>query len=208
MRSTPLNEATRPGPPRQAASGNPYDMSDPARRQSVTQPPSPIHQQAMRQASMNGMYAMDGVGPIDPSVANLGALEMDKPSVSEPSWSRRTSAAETHSSGINLGSDSDGSTAKGSRGQKRAVDEKVEDGVIGEVSGMGGMDVLAESAERAEAAAAGEEAAERDPSPPRNGTGPKYTCSYCQKTFSRPSSLRIHTYSRKSAFIPCLGPAR
>ncbi|NXD32698.1 YL8J protein, partial [Spelaeornis formosus] len=27
------------------------------------------------------------------------------------------------------------------------------------------------------------------------GAGPKYACAFCAKTFSRPSSLRIHTYS-------------
>ena len=31
-----------------------------------------------------------------------------------------------------------------------------------------------------------------------SSSGPKYICAWCQKSFSRPSSLRIHTYSRES----------
>ncbi|OXH50458.1 hypothetical protein J002_04805 [Cryptococcus neoformans] len=39
-----------------------------------------------------------------------------------------------------------------------------------------------------------EEAEEKDEVPEKTG-GPKYACTYCAKTFSRPSSLKIHTYS-------------
>jgi hypothetical protein len=60
--------------------------------------------------------------------------------------------------------------------------------------GMQGMEVLAESASRVQ-----EEMDEG--SPPgqviMSGAGPKYACAFCAKTFSRPSSLRIHTYSRE-----------
>jgi hypothetical protein len=67
---------------------------------------------------------------------------------------------------------------------------------------MSGMDVLAESARRVS-----EEEEHRrgvnfpddlEDSPRPGQVGPKYQCAYCTKTFSRPSSLRIHTYSRKS----------
>ncbi|KAJ2959650.1 hypothetical protein NQZ79_g4921 [Umbelopsis isabellina] len=35
----------------------------------------------------------------------------------------------------------------------------------------------------------------RSSSPPSSGTNNRYVCPYCSKGFSRPSSLRIHTYS-------------
>lgn len=74
---------------------------------------------------------------------------------------------------------------------------------------MGGMDVLAESARRVSE----EETRrvngimmgdhDREGSPKGGGPGgPKYQCAYCTKTFSRPSSLRIHTYSRESTHCP------
>ena len=61
-----------------------------------------------------------------------------------------------------------------------------------------GMDVLADSASRL--------AEERKPQVRKDstlrvgGTGPRYACQYCAKTFTRPSSLRIHTHSRE--FFP------
>lgn len=70
---------------------------------------------------------------------------------------------------------------------------------------MGGMDVLAESARRVseEETRRGSgmmmDDRNREDSPKGGGGpgGPKYQCAYCTKTFSRPSSLRIHTYSRE-----------
>jgi hypothetical protein len=38
----------------------------------------------------------------------------------------------------------------------------------------------------------------KDDLPNTTAQGPKYMCDYCAKTFTRPSSLRIHVYSRKS----------
>jgi hypothetical protein len=67
--------------------------------------------------------------------------------------------------------------------------------------GMRGMEVLAESARRV-ADAERKDSMEDDqpagsPAKPSGGsTGPKYPCQYCKKAFTRPSSLRIHTYSR------------
>lgn len=50
------------------------------------------------------------------------------------------------------------------------------------------------------------DAKDKEGSPPmtviQGPGGPKYQCGYCAKTFSRPSSLRIHTYSRE--LRPCL----
>lgn len=71
--------------------------------------------------------------------------------------------------------------------------------------GMRGMEVLAESARRV-ADAERKDSMEEDqpggtsPAKTTGGTGPKYPCQYCKKAFTRPSSLRIHTYSRESSF--------
>jgi hypothetical protein len=68
----------------------------------------------------------------------------------------------------------------------------------GEEVGFGAMDVLAESARRVSEAEAEADAEEKEGEDDKSGAaGPKYSCAYCLKTFSRPSSLRIHTYSRK-----------
>jgi hypothetical protein len=77
------------------------------------------------------------------------------------------------------------------RGRKRGPIPSSSDD---EAEGMRGMEVLAESAQQRLAA---EDEEERDESPGRAG-GPRYECAYCAKTFSRPSSLRIHIYSRES----------
>jgi hypothetical protein len=68
--------------------------------------------------------------------------------------------------------------------------------------GMRGMEVLAESARRVADAERKDSREDRELSPTKSNnnassTGPKYTCQFCAKTFSRPSSLRIHTYSRE-----------
>ena len=96
-----------------------------------------------------------------------------------------------------LNAEGEGSGYAG-RGRKRSVqmdgDTEMAD------HGMRGMEVLAESARRVS-----EAAAEEEDSPPKGlaglaGAGPKYACAYCAKTFSRPSSLRIHTYSRELGY--------
>jgi hypothetical protein len=66
--------------------------------------------------------------------------------------------------------------------------------------GMRGMEVLAESARRV--SESNEDKDELNGEAGGSLVGPKYTCAFCAKTFSRPSSLRIHTYSRESS-LPC-----
>lgn len=83
------------------------------------------------------------------------------------------------------------------RGRKRSV--QMDPGTEMGDHAMRGMEVLAESAS---ARRVSEAAAEEEDSPPKGmagltGAGPKYACAFCAKTFSRPSSLRIHTYSRE-----------
>ena len=106
----------------------------------------------------------------------------------------------------------DGAPIPSLRGRKRSVvprdDEDMEP--QGDPA-MRGMEVLAESARRVQeaetkesevpeqASGAGEQGANGVVA---IGTGPKYVCSHCAKTFSRPSSLRIHTYSREYPLLP------
>jgi hypothetical protein len=80
-----------------------------------------------------------------------------------------------------------------------------------EETGLEAMEVLAESATRVSEAEEADmdgdgDAEEADQEKEVGGSsgqgstgGPKYICVHCQKLFSRPSSLRIHTYSRKSS---------
>lgn len=41
----------------------------------------------------------------------------------------------------------------------------------------------------------------RKPEDEDKASGPKYACKHCAKVFTRPSSLRIHTYSRESSYL-------
>jgi hypothetical protein len=99
-------------------------------------------------------------------------------------------------------------------------DNYAEEDAVGEVedTGMDAMEVLAQGAtmvSKAQADAEGDhdpdnddDKDEEDRPPGRGGGGgsgpgmvvPKYACAHCSKLFTRPSSLRIHTYSRKSLF--------
>lgn len=113
--------------------------------------------------------------------------------------SRRESATSTPKAMADLRRSSFASTVAG------AEDDELD--VKGD-PGMHGMEVLAESArrvadaERNKAASSNNASSNGDveSSPPKasgSSSGPKYTCQFCHKTFSRPSSLRIHTYSRE-----------
>jgi hypothetical protein len=137
---------------------------------------------------------------------------LDRSSLTEPihrlitGWPVRRES--TDSAGISLNSDEDDGLTPTSRSRRRAGTGKA-DG-----KGFRGMDILAEGAGQAMQ----EERKERRSTSAddmlkedagsvgvANGAqGPKYICEFCAKTFSRPSSLRIHVYSRKSSFlIPC-----
>jgi len=142
-----------------------------------------------------------------------GGFPMDRPSLSEQinitGWPVRRASTDSVVSvpGINLNSDSEDAgpppTSLGRKGPTEARNLGLEDGDVdmkGDPS-MRGMEMLAEFAQRvAEEERKGRTSEERDPSPGKGGVGPKYTCAYCAKTFSRPSSLRIHTYSREQHF--------
>ena len=133
-------------------------------------------------------------------------------------WTTRRISTESSASTppISQSSDTEGPVPS-IRGRKRHVDGGAMD--VDEVinmkgdPGMRGMEVLAESARRV-SEAEGSIPEDGDPSPSKAGqggqgaqvgsagqsgtvVGPKYACAFCAKTFSRPSSLRIHTYSRE-----------
>lgn len=186
----------------------------PSRRLSVTRPPSPERRSFRRSSLTETIIAKSGdeVSIEAVSQPRPNAVNMDKPSLSEPvfGWSpNRRESAESSSSvlGVNLDHPHphpDYSTVQ--RGRKRLArrDSDTQDtGQTGESDldgedGAGPMDVLAESARRASELIDGkDEDRDREASPGRGMPGPKYACAYCSKTFSRPSSLRIHTYSRE-----------
>ena len=131
---------------------------------------------------------------------------------------RRVSTGSAASTpGISLNSDNEGpaSAPVSVRGKKRAAEtkEEADEDMAGD-PGMRGMEVLAESASRIQEAEKDHEDSDHSPTkngsvssasgllqgtivPGQGGAGPKYACAFCAKTFSRPSSLRIHTYSRE-----------
>lgn len=144
---------------------------------------------------------------------------LEKPSASEPvppmstaplitGWPIRRVSADnvipTSAPVVSLNSDGESLTPPSLRGKKRSSAQGLREDDV-EMSGqnaMRGMEVLAESAAR-------RVEAERDHDEVEGGNlggsvisggpgvGPKYSCAFCAKTFSRPSSLRIHTYSRE-----------
>lgn len=101
-----------------------------------------------------------------------------------------------HGNTISLDSDGEGVGALPSiRAKKRGFEGQKP---LGDVDmdgdpGMRGMEVLAESARRV--SESNEDKDELNGESGGSLVGPKYTCAFCAKTFSRPSSLRIHTYS-------------
>lgn len=168
-------------------------------------------------AMANGRYHL----PVSISDAPPSSIPMLKSSLSEPNqvtpgtWGRRGSNESVRSvPPISLNSDNEGLGSSISIRRQRVLPSR--DGDDKNTDPMRGMEILAESAKRA-AAFAQEEgkrnvgSEEREVTPEGmdgmvivpGAAGPKYRCAYCAKTFSRPSSLRIHTYSRMlgSAFL-------
>lgn len=197
---------------------------DPIRRQSVTRPPSPDHSGAALRRSSLAELIMASSGD-DVAMANgqfnknpsFSSVPLAKSSLSEPvppntaaplitGWpSRRLSAESVISApGISLNSDGEGLTPPSIRNKRRTVHppQNDEDVDMNGENAMRGMEVLAESA--AQRVQEAERDQDDDPlkggminQPGGPGVGPKYACAFCAKTFSRPSSLRIHTYSRE-----------
>ncbi|WVF71700.1 hypothetical protein IAT40_006508 [Kwoniella sp. CBS 6097] len=157
-----------------------------------------------------------------PSVDRLASVGMEKASLSEPVpplhahqppppplnlWATRRESTDSVKSVSALHPDSDGPLLS-LRGRKRSaadikkadLEAEAEDEEMDDSSdpAMRGMEVLVAAAEEEERKVRKSSEEDREGSPSRNGGpagGPKYTCAFCAKTFSRPSSLRIHTYS-------------
>ncbi|WVQ99181.1 hypothetical protein IAU59_006313 [Kwoniella sp. CBS 9459] len=155
------------------------------------------------------------------SVDKLASIGMEKASLSEPVpplhahqtphnvplWTTRRESTDSVKSASALPSDPEGPLLS-LRGRKRsaadikkadlaaeAEDEDMEDSSD---PAMRGMEVLVAAAAEEERKVRKSSEEDREGSPSKNGGaagGPKYACAYCAKTFSRPSSLRIHTYS-------------
>jgi hypothetical protein len=207
----PIGESASMSAMSSATSRPPSTGPEPLRRGSLTRPPTPEPPRSVPRRSSLTEIIRAKSGDVDTlaTLRSREAIAMDKSSLSEPGglapWPARRESAESIKSapGISLNSDGEGGGAGGAasmRGRKRPSDDRShldEDVEMAGDPGMRGMEVLAESARRVaeeERKTVGSE--EREGSPGK-GPGPKYTCAYCAKTFSRPSSLRIHTYSRE-----------
>ncbi|RSH81548.1 hypothetical protein EHS25_006170 [Saitozyma podzolica] len=205
----PIGESASMSAMSSATSRPPSTGPEPLRRGSLTRPPTPEPPRSVPRRSSLTEIIRAKSGDVDTlaTLRSREAIAMDKSSLSEPGglapWPARRESAESIKSapGISLNSDGEGGGAGGAasmRGRKRPSDDRShldEDVEMAGDPGMRGMEVLAESARRVaeeERKTVGSE--EREGSPGK-GPGPKYTCAYCAKTFSRPSSLRIHTYS-------------
>ncbi|KAK4687204.1 hypothetical protein P7C73_g2914, partial [Tremellales sp. Uapishka_1] len=136
-------------------------------RAPLTRPPSPEGGSRPRRSSLTELImANSGDDKAFPSVLQTVPTTGRMPSVSSESGNEGPL--------LNLSS----------RRRKREDGEEGSDPVVD-----GGLDVLARVAETEKRLDD-----EREDSPTKAG-GPKYGCKFCAKTFSRPSSLRIHTYS-------------
>ena len=134
--------------------------------------------------------------------APAGGFPMNRPSLSAPlitGWPGPSGCAEPAlSPEINLYSDEEYGSP--SRGRKRTRNLGPNDNVEIRDPSMRGIEMLVDPARRvSEEDRKVANSEERDTSPGKAGAGgpPKYSCCHCAKTFSRPSSLRIHTYSRE-----------
>ena len=156
------------------------------------------------------------------SVQSLAGTSSDTPAWNPQGRRESTESISSATAHLAINSEAERERTASLRGRKRSADMRDDSepradpslvgvGVSVNVGsgdpGLRGMEVLAESARRIAAAEEEqkaknveeeevEEAQEKDEVPEKTG-GPKYTCTYCVKTFSRPSSLKIHTYSRE-----------
>ena len=190
-----------------------HTATPPERFRANTNPPNPNSPRCQHQRSSLSELIKAQSGDGAPVSANRFETHLlEKSSLSEPGangWmpSRRSSASSTRSAStpgmtVTLNSD-DGHPHHGHRQYYHAQPPP------GPVDSMSGMDVLAESARRVSEqeqdayrqATTAYHIEDGEESPKPGQAGPKYQCAYCTKTFSRPSSLRIHTYSRKSNHV-------
>ncbi|KIR77382.1 hypothetical protein I306_05576 [Cryptococcus gattii EJB2] len=154
-----------------------------------------------------------------PAIQSLAGTSSDTPTWNPQERRESTESISSATAHLAINSEAERERTASLRGRKRLTDTrdddepKVDSSFIGVDVGVGagdpalrGMEVLAESARRIAAAEEEQKAKsveeeeveeaeeEKDEVPEKTG-GPKYTCTYCAKTFSRPSSLKIHTYS-------------
>lgn len=191
----------------------PDDRPDNVRRSSLTEM---IKARSGDALNMTRLPAPEGVPPVQPRADLVTSVPLQQPSLSESAlppraeqseWQTRRVSADSSSSAshsvnqVSLNSDTEGPMLS-LRGRKRTTtDSQVDEGEND--PGMRGMEMLAESARRVseeeERRRSDTEHDSKEGSPGKTGLGllggPKYPCQYCAKTFSRPSSLRIHTYS-------------
>lgn len=191
------------------------DGSHEDRRMSVPQPARHFYQTLDHEQS-----------PVVRRSSAASSIYSDDRRMSQPKavWPRRDSGDSVMSSRskheVDLGSESDDSYRhdRNRKRERHARDDSVDHSSSGStIGGRGmptsGMDVLAESARRAAAAEGyshprGESMGVSRPVSPNKAAGPKYSCGHCGKVFSRPSSLRIHTYSREFSVSPHVADLR
>ncbi|WRT66153.1 uncharacterized protein IL334_003106 [Kwoniella shivajii] len=201
-------------PPPSSLSRSASPASDMMRRQSLTRPPSPemSSRPELRRSSLTEIIKQkSGDMAIAPhrfghSSDLATSVAMDKSSYSEPfppihsaqppPWPPRRESAES------IKSTFEGDAPLLSlKSRKRSVDTRQidEDTEMSRDPAMRGMEVLVAAAAVEEERKVRNDSEDGEDSPLKSGNnpngGPKYTCDYCAKTFSRPSSLRIHTYS-------------
>lgn len=157
-----------------------------------------------------------------PAIQSLAGTSSDTPTWNPQERRESTESISSATAHLAINSEAERERTASLRGRKRSTgtrdddEPKVDSSFMGVDAGVGagdpalrGMEVLAESARRIAAAEEEqktksveeeevEEAEEEKDEVPEKTGGPKYTCTYCAKTFSRPSSLKIHTYSRES----------
>ncbi|KLT44217.1 hypothetical protein CC85DRAFT_300650 [Cutaneotrichosporon oleaginosum] len=204
---------------RETPSGAPRSAGEPGQRLSLTRPPSPEPTAPVPRRSSLAEQIMVKSG--DVALAQSGRLftpdiqhDRDVPYIGRRE-STESIMSNTSASFVNhLIAEPERTGSAHGRDRRSALVAPVSGGArrpsFGPVSedepetngdpGMRGMEVLAESARRVADAERKDSMEDDQPagSPARasgGSTGPKYPCQYCKKAFTRPSSLRIHTYS-------------